>query len=153
MKQNLRKLSTIFFLVFLIIFLANCTKKPNQISIDNGEKIIKVNVEIADDDYGRQQGLMFRKSLNENDGMIFIFENEDFRSFWMKNTLIPLDMIFINENFEIVEIKNAMPCNEDPCATYSSAKPAKYVLEINEGFAEKNSIEAGDKVDLKGVLA
>lgn len=152
MKQKIMKFSVVFFLVFLMIFLANCTKKVNQISISNGEKIIKVNVEIADDNYERQQGLMFRESLNENDGMIFIFEDENFQSFWMKNTLIPLDIIFIDKNFEIVDIKNAVPCEEDPCAAYDSAKPAKYVLEINYGFAEKNSIEAGGKVDLKGIL-
>ena len=152
MKQNFHKNLIIFFLIFLIVFLTNCTKKPNQISINNGEKIIKVNVEIADDNYERQQGLMFRKSLNENAGMIFVFEDENFQSFWMKNTLIPLGMVFINNNFEIVDIKSAVPCKEDPCITYDSAKPARYVLEVNYGFAEKNSIEAGDKVDLSGIL-
>lgn len=151
MKQNLRKFLTIFFLVFLIIFLTNCAKKSSQISINNGEKLIKVNVEIADDNEKRMKGMMFRESLNENDGMFFVFEDESTLTFWMKDTLIPLDIIFINNNFEIVEIKNAVPCKEDPCATYNSAKPAKYVLEVNYGFAAKNSIESGDKVDLKGI--
>ena len=152
MKQKYTKFWLFFFLVFLMIFLANCAKKSNQISISSGERLIKVNVEIADDNYERQQGLMFRESLNENNGMVFVFEDENFQSFWMKNTLIPLDIIFIDKNFKIVDIKNAMPCNEDPCAAYDSAKPAKYVLEVNGGFAAKNSIEAGDKVDLKEIL-
>ena len=64
----------------------------------------------------------------------------------MKNTLIPLDMIFISKESEIVDIKYAVPCREDPCAKYSPAKPAKYVLEVNGNFTIKNSIKIGDKI-------
>ena len=152
MKQKFAKFLIFFFLIFLIIFLTNCAKKFNQISINNGEKLIKVDVEIADDNYERQQGLMFRKSLNENDGMIFIFENENYQSFWMKNTLIPLDIIFINTDLEIVDIKNAVPCKADPCDSYTSVKSAKYVIEVNAGFSAKNNIKIGDNVDLSKVL-
>lgn len=146
MKQKFAKFLIFFFLIFLIIFLTNCAKKFNQISINNGEKLIKVDVEIADDNYERQQGLMFRKSLNENDGMIFIFENENYQSFWMKNTLIPLDIIFINTDLEIVDIKNAVPCKADPCALYKSSKPALYVLEANSNFTARNDIKVGDRI-------
>ena len=140
-------------LVFLLlIFLIGCTKisnkNLNEISIDNGEKIIKLNVEIADDNKERQQGLMFREKLNENEGMLFVFDNEDYQTFWMKNTLIPLDIIFIDKNFQIVDIKNAAPCKTYPCDLYKSSKPAKYVLELNANFTIRNSIKEGDKIIL-----
>ena len=89
---------------------------------------------------------MFREKLNENDGMLFVFDDESYLAFWMKNTLIPLDIIFIDENYGIVDIKNAVPCKEDPCALYKSLKPAKYVLEVNTNFTAKNKIKVGDKV-------
>ena len=136
------------FIIFLLVFLISCAKSPNQILIENGERTIKMNVEIADDNGKRMQGLMYRKELGENSGMLFVFDNEDYYSFWMKNTLIPLDIIFISKDMEIVDIKNAQPCNEDPCALYKPSKPAKYVLEVNNGFAAKNGIKSGNKVTL-----
>ena len=120
----------------------------NKILIDNGAGLIKINVEIADDNEERIKGLMFREKLNENEGMFFIFEDESHQTFWMKNTLIPLDIIFIDKNFKIVDIKNAIPCKEEPCVLYKSSKPAKYVLEVNENFSTKNNISIGNKVGL-----
>ena len=111
---------------------------------------ILVKAEIADDPQERSKGLMFRERLDQDSGMFFVFEREDRLSFWMKNTWIPLDMLFIDENFEIVEIKEFVPpCMEDPCPDYPSNKPARYVLEVNGGFVEKNSIRVSDKVLLK----
>jgi len=115
-----------------------------EISIGNGSKLININVEIADDNQKRINGLMFREKLNENDGMLFVFVNEEYQTFWMKNTLIPLDIIFIDKNFKIINIENAVPCKQEPCALYRSAKPAEYVLEVNENFTIRNKIKAGD---------
>ena len=126
--------------IFLLIFLISCAKNFNEILIENGNDLIKINVEIADDNEERMQGLMFRENLDENEGMFFIFENESYQTFWMKNTLIPLDIIFIDKNFEIIDIKNAVPCKEDPCQFYKSSKPAKYVLEVNSNFTIKNML-------------
>ena len=139
-----------FLAVFLIVFLVGCTKnvEENQVLIDNGKKLIKINVEIADDHAEMEKGLMFRDRLDENDGMLFVFDDNAARTFWMKNTLIALDMIFIDDKNEIVDIKHAVPCKEEPCALYKSSKPAKYVLEVNDGFAAKNSIDIGDKIIL-----
>ena len=141
-----------YFLVFLVIFLIGCAKNINknfnEVRIDNGEKIIKINAEIADDNEERINGLMFRERLNENEGMFFIFGNEGYQAFWMKNTLIPLDIIFIGKNFEIVDIKNAVPCKDEPCPLYKSSKPAEYVLEVNGNFTIKNNVKAGDKIIL-----
>ena len=140
------------FVIFLLIFLVSCTKNLDknfeEISIDNGEELIKIKVEIADDEQEQTQGLMFREKLNKNEGMLFVFENEQEQIFWMKNTLTPLDMVFIGENFEIVDIKSAVPCKEEPCEIYKSSKPAKYVLELNLNFTARNSVKTGDRIIL-----
>ena len=137
-------------LVFLLIFLANCAKisdnSRKEIFIDNGKGLIMINAEIADDSDERKNGLMFREKLEENSGMLFIFENEESQTFWMKNTLISLDIIFIGSDLEIVDIKNAEPCRKDPCKLYASPGPAKYVLEVNAGFAARNKLKVGDKI-------
>lgn len=138
--------------IFLLIFLIGCAKNFNvnfkEIVIDNGKELIEINVEIADDNEEKMRGLMFRENLNEDDGMLFVFEDESYQTFWMKNTLIPLDIIFVDKNFEIVDIKSAVPCEEEPCKLHKSSKPAKYVLEVNSNFTIKNNVKAGDKIIL-----
>ena len=103
-------------------------------------------VEIADNDEERRIGLMNRKSLDKDYGMLFIFGEERVLKFWMKNTLIPLDIIFIDKNGKIIKIVAANPCLTDPCETFSSDLPALYVLEINQGLTAKYGIKAGDFV-------
>jgi uncharacterized protein len=105
-----------------------------------------VNVEIVDTQEERARGLMFRENLSEDDGMLFIFEEAGNYPFWMKNTLIPLDMIWINSDSRVVEIETAVPCTKDPCGIYGGKELAKYVVEVNEGFAEENNINVGDVV-------
>ncbi|MBI2658319.1 DUF192 domain-containing protein [Candidatus Woesearchaeota archaeon] len=138
------------FAVFLLIFLIGCTKgfsqNSNEIYIDNGKNLIKINAEIADDNNERANGLMFREGLDENDGMLFVFDEEKAQTFWMKNTLMPLDIIFINEELEIVDIKYAVPCLQDPCPLYKSSRPATYVLEVGGNFTAKKGIDIGDKI-------
>lgn len=109
---------------------------------------MKINAEIADDSQEMEKGLMFREKLNENEGMLFIFDDENYYAFWMKNTLMPLDIVFIGKNLTIVDIKRAVPCREDPCMTYSPASPAKYVLEMNENFTLKKNVKIGDNLVL-----
>ena len=121
--------------------------EETELFIETKNSTILVNVEIANEPEERTQGLMFRQNLDWDNGMFFVFEEERKLSFWMKNTLIPLDMLFIDKNFKIVEIKeNVPPCKEDICPNYPSEIPAKYVLEVNGGFVIKNNIEVGDKV-------
>lgn len=104
------------------------------------------NVEVVSSGSDREKGLMFRESLDRDSGMLFIFDSEGLYPFWMKNTLIPLDIIWINSDFEIVYIAhNSMPCEEDPCPLIRHDGTAKYVLEINGGLASKLGIEVGDK--------
>lgn len=104
-----------------------------------------INVEIADTPELRSRGLMFRESLDEDKGMLFIFGSEGDWGFWMQNTIISLDMIWIGKDLKIVYIETAHPCEKGDCITYSSPKPAKYVLEVNAGFAERNNISPGSK--------
>jgi uncharacterized membrane protein (UPF0127 family) len=109
-----------------------------------GNSIVKIDIEIADNNYERQLGLMNRQSMEELQGMLFIFPVERYQSFWMLNTLFSLDIIFINQNKEIVTIhKNTTPLSQQ---SYPSSKPAIYVLEVIAGFTEKYSIEEGCKI-------
>jgi hypothetical protein len=131
--------------LLLLLLLASCATVP-KIVFDNG---VSFSVELAQSKEEKARGLMFREELPLNQGMLFLFDNEASRSFWMKNTLIPLDMIFIDANMTVVEIKaNVPPCKQDPCQSYPS-KPAKFVLEINGGIAEVKGIKVGSTVTLR----
>jgi len=111
-------------------------------SVDN--LIVKIDIEIADNEYERQLGLMNRESMEEMQGMLFIFPDERYQSFWMMNTLFSLDIIFINSKNEIVTIhKNTTPLSEQ---SYPSSEPAVYVLEVNAGFCERHNVTLNDKV-------
>ena len=106
--------------------------------------IAGIDIELAQDESQRQLGLMYRDTLAENQGMLFLFDNEEVRAFWMKNTILSLDMIFVNARNEIVTVhKYTTPYSEE---TYTSTKPAKYVLEVNAGYTDKRKISVGDRV-------
>ena len=93
---------------------------------------------------------MFRESLGFNKGMLFIFDKEGEHPFWMKNTLISLDIIWINQNKEIVFIsENAQPCRKDPCRVIEPAEKAKYILEISGGISKEIGLSVGDKVSIE----
>ena len=109
-----------------------------------------ISAEIADTPEERDRGLMFRTELAEDRGMLFIFETEGLYSFWMKNTLIPLDMIWIGQNFSIVHIEHAVPCTTEPCEFYTPNTPAKYVVEVVSGFVDAHNVKVGDSVALPG---
>ncbi|MBD3252760.1 hypothetical protein GF386_03455 [Candidatus Pacearchaeota archaeon] len=132
-------------IIITIILLYNIfpKNKTKEVVFENQKTI---NAEIAETKEQHTKGLMFRKSLKGNSGMLFVFNSEKPRNFWMKNTLIPLDMIFLNSEKQIIQIiKNTEPCKQELCKTYSS-KPAKYVIEVNAGFTEFNNITTGQKV-------
>jgi len=135
----------ILFVALFLFFFFQTKKEFTRIEIMNGEgKQIPIDVEIADTGVKRMKGLMFRSSLGENEGMLFVFDNEDYRKFWMMNTTIPLDAIHIAANGTVVEVIAMDPCESLVyCKSYPSSQKAKYVLEVNQGFAEKNGIEPG----------
>ena len=111
------------------------------------------NIEIAKTETERERGLMFRQGLAENSGMLFIFEKTGVYPFWMKNTFIPLDMVWISEDKKVVFIhKNAQPCVEGTiCEIIDPRVQADYVLEMNAGESDKAGISVGDKANLKNI--
>ncbi|MBS0028798.1 DUF192 domain-containing protein [Chitinophaga sp. 22321] len=104
----------------------------------------KIDIQLAQTDEQRSDGLMYRKSMTDGQGMLFIFPDMEERAFWMKNTYISLDIIYIADNMEIVSIqKYATPLSEESLPSY---KKAKYVLEVNGGFCDKYHVAYGDKI-------
>ena len=99
------------------------------------------DIEIAQTSSQRQQGLMWRESLPDNQGMLFVFPEEAIHSFRMKNTLIPLDMLRLSSWLQIIDIQEAIPCESDPCPSYTPSATAQYVLELNQGISKKNWIK------------
>lgn len=107
--------------------------------------IVKLDIEIADTDYDTQTGLMYRNYIKEHQGMLFVFKDSRPRSFYMKNTKFPLDLIYLDENKTIVSFQeNAQPLNEN---SLPSNAPAKYVLEINAGLINNWELEVGDRME------
>ncbi|UOB16537.1 DUF192 domain-containing protein [Abyssalbus ytuae] len=146
-------------LLFFILILISC-KQENKPAIKtepvtfkkqgvleiikDSTNIITLDIEVANDEYERQTGLMYRTSLGEKQGMLFIFETEEVRYFYMKNTYIPLDILFINSENKIVSFaENTEPTDE---TSLPSQAPVKYVLEINGGLAERWNLETGDEI-------
>ncbi|MDY0080735.1 MAG: DUF192 domain-containing protein [Ignavibacteriaceae bacterium] len=124
-------------------------KKEGTISFlsTEGKEIKTIDMEVADTEYDTQLGLMFRKSMKETESMLFIFPNEEPRSFWMRNTYIPLDMIFVSGEKKIVMIQKNTKTLSDQ--SYPSILPAKYVVEVVGGFTTKYGIKEGDSIDFK----
>jgi uncharacterized membrane protein (UPF0127 family) len=137
----------------LIIIGAICFCMPHASSgetlivhSDKGSELCRFDVDLAVTPAEQERGLMFRKTMDDHVGMFFIFDRDEIRHFWMRNTLIPLDMIFIDNKFLVVAIhRGAKPLDE---TVISSRKPARYVLEVNAGKADKCRIKTGAKVKL-----
>ena len=107
--------------------------------------VAKINIEIADTDYDVQTGLMYRNSMKDNQGMLFVFPTMRERYFYMKNTRIALDLVYLDDKKSIVSFQeNAQPFNE---VQLPSTVPAQYVLEINAGLAAKWLLEIGDRME------
>ena len=136
-------ISVLFFLFFVLITVLNA-QETNNIIIKNNYKDVYFNVEIARKKIDRDKGLMFRKNLKLDKGMLFIFPNESKVSMWMKNTLVPLDIIFISKNYKIVDIINNAKAMSKEILT--SKVKAKYALEINAGLVKKLNIKIGNSI-------
>ena len=107
-----------------------------------------VKAEVADTVLKQMKGLMFRKSLPEDEGMWFDFKTDGYPSIWMPNMSFPIDIVWVNSDFEVVHIeKNAQPCII-PCKIYRTEEKARYVFEVNAKFTDLNGIEIGTKVKL-----
>ncbi|MAF50953.1 MAG: hypothetical protein CMH64_02575 [Nanoarchaeota archaeon] len=131
----------LIFLLAIIILIVSMNIQSEEVCI--GENCFEI--EVVSNDPERSKGLMFREKLEG--GMLFVYEDEGVRNFWMKNTLIPLDMIWINKNKEIIYIEeNVQPCENINCESYGINENSMYVLEINGGESSKRNIKVGDKV-------
>ena len=149
-----------YLLAFLLFFSVTCKedkkvvktevisfKKEGDLSIYKGETdslITKLDIEIANTSYETQTGLMYRDGMEDNQAMLFIFDEPAYHSFYMKNTRFSIDIIFINDQLRIASFKErAKPMDENGL---SSEVPVQYVLEVNAGLAEQWQLEIGDRI-------
>lgn len=122
-------------------------KKEGELTIYKAadSTTVTLDIEIADTEFDRETGLMYRSSMKNTQGMLFVFDNEQPRFFYMKNTQIPLDLIYVSANKKIVSFqKNAKPFDE---SSLPSNQPAQYVLEVNAGLADTWNLQLGDSLE------
>lgn len=134
----------VLLLCLVLLFVVSCrdvSLDSPSMCFDGGECVA---LEIADTPALRQQGLMFRESLDG--GMLFIFDEPGYYPFWMKNTYIPLDILWLDSSFTVVEIVAATPCVSDPCPNYGGTAFASYVLEVPLGFAAAHNLSIGSSL-------
>ena len=136
-------------LLLCVLMQITCTAcASGESGVELGGKTFAV--EIADTSEKQALGLMFRDSMEPDQGMLFIFPNEAPRSFWMKNTRIPLDIMYFDKELKMVSISaDTPPCKVSRCPSYPRKEPAMYVLELNAGAAKKLGVGEGDKLTLK----
>ena len=110
-------------------------------------------VEVAMDDASRMRGLMFRDHMPQNHGMLFVFERQEPQAFWMRNTRIPLDIIYFDEGLRLVSVAAGVPpCTTQSCPSYPSQGAARFVLELNAGHAHRLDLQRGDVLKLSAAL-
>ncbi len=141
-------LRTFVPLLLLVSLAGTCTRDkgppaPATIPLKIGEHT--VHVEIVANDTAREQGLMFRREMAEDHGMLFVFPAREQLAFWMKNTTIPLSIAFMDETGSILNVEDMVPL--DTFNRARSAGPALYALEVNQGWFAERGIESGDKAE------
>jgi len=138
----------------ILIILSGCIQSPADSALKTtiisfSDSNFTINASIADTYKSRELGLMYISNLPKNDGMLFVYENERLLSFWMANTNVPLDIIFLDNNKKIVDIQKMQPCYEPikkNCKNYISRKPASYAIEINQNLTDNYNISVGQIV-------
>ena len=120
--------------------------KTKMIKILSGNKEASLTVQVADTQRKIEKGLMFVRKLPENEGMLFVFSRKVYGGFWMKDTLIPLSIAFLDSNGEILKILDMEPCIANICPIYDPKLSYHYAIEVNLGWFEKNQIKEGDYV-------
>ena len=144
MESNHLLLIFVFVIIAVVILYFQLSPKKEQLTIVNtdGSKVT-VQAEVADTMVKKAKGLMFRESLGENEGMLFLFDSPGIHAFWMVNTSIPLDAIHFSADGKVVDVISMEPCGVFNCPTYPPKVASKYVLEVNQGFAKMHGIKAG----------
>ena len=138
-------------LLFPAALFSGERKTCTLLIINSENRKVSVSVERANTESLRQKGLMFRSDLEENRGMLFIFPDEDYRTFWMKNTCIPLSIAYINRRGVITQILDMKPL--DTSIVYPSHEPVQFALEVPVGWFSRNGIRAGCSVMFDGCLS
>lgn len=137
-------------LIWLLLFGCSGGEASAVFSTSGGPK--RVLLEVAATDRERNRGLMFRSRLEENRGMLFVFEQPGQPAFWMKNTYLSLDILFLSDQGVVVDLfENVPPCPMEPCPRYAPNGPSKYVIEVVGGFAARHAVRKGDRVRLENV--
>lgn len=155
--MNELKASAAIVLLFISAFvgfgLLGVNDQPRA-AFKTGTLDSTVTLEIADNQSERAKGLMNRESLCSSCGMVFVYPDSRYRSFWMKNTSIPLDIIFISKDRKVINIEQANPepdISDENLTRYRSDAPAKYVIEVNQGFTEEKGINEGTEVKFRSI--
>tara|TARA_B100001059_G_scaffold69415_1_gene66506 strand:- start:371 stop:820 length:450 start_codon:yes stop_codon:yes gene_type:complete len=130
---------------FLVLFISFDGFSADKIRIND----LLNNIEVVSNSNERRKGLMFRKSLPENDGMLFIWDYQKRQCMWMKNTYIPLNVAYIDSKGKILEIYEMLPMSEE---SICSKKRVKYALEVNLDWFKRNNVSIGDEIDIKEIL-
>jgi uncharacterized membrane protein (UPF0127 family) len=142
-----KAVSAVLILATLAIIALYAHRPDNQAVVCFKSSCVRV--ELAADEPSRARGLMNRQALGQDDGMLFVFDTEGIYPFWMKNTLIPLDMIWMDTKGRVVNIEHAQPCMMDPCPDYNPMRKAKYVLEVNGRYTITHEVNIGDESDIR----
>ena len=139
------------FILNLVLSASGCAKLAEAPSVELKGK--RYTVELADTPELRERGLMFRRDMPADAGMLFIHDNEEPLAYWMKNTYIPLDILYFDSKLRLVSAQLGVPpCGDQPrCPTFASAGPAQYVLELNAGQATALDLKPGEPLRLMGV--
>ncbi len=149
--RGFQTLAYMILVLGLSAVIAACADGPRvALTAPDGSRRAVIKVEIVDTPSTREFGLMYRKHLDEDAGMLFVFPAPDHLSFWMKNTVIPLDMIFADAHGKIVgTVETAEPFSERPLSVDGDSL---YVLEVNGGFSQRHHIHAGDQMKFEGFM-
>ena len=143
MKKN------ILLTFFVLLFVSACTTPQPQgptLTFTTPNGVTRVSVELSTTLDSWAKGLMDRQSLPENHGMLFVFPDERETKMWMKDTKMSLDMVFMNKDYTIIDLKENFQTCTDTCNIYTAQGKPQYVLEVNTGFINKNGIKVGDTV-------
>lgn len=143
--RKILAISALFLVLSSFLSAQPASKKFVKIYFPDGDS---VTAELAVTPEERARGLMYRKRMGFDQGMLFIFGKEGFYSFWMKNMVIPLDFIWLDEEKRIVHIEqNVPPCKHEPCPNYTSKVPAMFFLELKAGSVERRMLKVLDRLD------
>ena len=140
------KRSTVFVCIMVLVSVFLWSKVTHiRIFFPDGKTIFADLVKTEED---RMRGLMFRKTLNEDQGMLFVFVSEGLYSFWMKNMNFAIDILWLDRHKRIIHLEREVPpCEKEPCPSYAPRVPAKYVLELKAGSIEKRKLNLYDRID------